>query len=85
MMSIPDSNNKESVCAWCARKLSGKELGEYEVNWHYQGKRDMTKGYYICIVCKNWMENLIQTKTTHTYMVIKARAERPCCGGGGGG
>jgi hypothetical protein len=29
------------------------------------------------------MENLIQQKTVHTWMVIKARAEKPCCGGGG--
>jgi hypothetical protein len=58
-------------------------LGEYEIGWRYHGQRDATRGYYVCLSCKTWMENLIQQKTVHTWMVIKARAEKPCCGGGG--
>jgi hypothetical protein len=79
MMSLP--SNDSEICSWCAAKVKTKQLGEYEINWKYEGKRDATKGYYICIRCKNWMENLIQQKTSHTWMVIQARKERPCCGG----
>lgn len=83
MSESPSQSKKSEIkeCAWCAHRLPETELGEYEIRWRYKGVRDYDKGHYICIRCRNWMENLIQDKVSHTYMVIQARRERPCCGG----
>jgi hypothetical protein len=70
-------------CAFCAVRLPESELGEFEVSWRYKGVKEPTNGFYICLRCKKWMQGLIQQKTMHTWMVIRARKEKPCCGGGG--
>jgi hypothetical protein len=84
--NVSNANDTESgkeCCAFCAKYMSERDMGEYEISWRYKGVREKTRGYYICIVCKNSMDNALQAKVEYTWMKIKARSEKPCCGGGG--
>lgn len=78
---ILDPDPKNEVCGFCARQIKRKEQGRLEIHWSYQQKEDKVRGYFICIRCKNDHDNWIQEKVERTWMKIKARSERPCCGG----
>ena len=80
-MSLPAGNLE--TCSWCAARIRPDEVGEYEFTKKRKGQRSFTRGYYVCIRCENWLDNLIQQKVQHTWMLLKARAEKSCCGGEG--
>jgi hypothetical protein len=73
-----------TTCAFCAARLPEKELLEYELVIKEIGQEYESHGWYVCKKCVNSERNRIQTKVVHTWMLMKARKERPCCGGGGG-
>ena len=77
---VVGKSDKTEVCAFCGHYKSSREIGEFEVTWRYQGVREKTRGYYICTKCKNDLDNMFQSKVEYTWMKIKARTEKPCCG-----
>jgi hypothetical protein len=81
--NVSNANNTtergKECCAFCAKYMSERDMGEYEITWRYKGVREKTRGYYICTVCKNSMDDAFQKKVEYTWLKIKARAEKPCC------